>query len=104
MDEGESLTQALHREVMEETGIMPDQYAFKRLAILHDIPDTACKHIYHLQLNNLPEFKFDLAEILQIQWFDKKEFSHLQYRAPWVLPLLKDFYSNSLEGKLYSQE
>ncbi len=104
IDEGESLIEALHREVFEETGILPDQYDFKRLAILHDIPNTACKHIYRLQMHVDPEFRFDPAEIMNVEWLNRDDFSQLQYRAPWVLPLIKDFFDDRLTGKLYSQE
>lgn len=104
IDEGENLIEALHREVFEETGIKPDQYEYKRLTILHDIPDTACKHIFRLQMHVDAEFHFDPAEIMKVEWCSSSEFSQLQYRAPWVLPLINDYFDNRLEGKLYTQE
>lgn len=103
IDEGETLMDTLHREVLEETGIAPDQYDCKRLAILHDIPATTCKHIFHLWMTDEPVFHFDPAEIMKIEWVHQDELHHLQFRAPWVLPLITDFFGNQLEGKLYTQ-
>jgi 8-oxo-dGTP pyrophosphatase MutT (NUDIX family) len=105
VNEGESLRQALERELQEETGMLPHQYEATHLAILHDVPDTACKHIYHVRLRETPTFEHDLAEILQVQWqsLAGSDLEAMTFRAPWVVPLIRDFVDGRVQGKHYTQ-
>ena len=103
VEEGESFEEALVREVFEETNISKENYQFHKITMLHDFPETTCKHIYHLQLNdNLKlDDTFKNEEILQIKNFDKDEILNINFRAPWVAPLILDFYSEKFKNPIF---
>lgn len=91
---GETFEEALKREVLEETGIKPEQYDFSFYKIIHQYPEAACKHMYILTLREETlEIKSNPAEIISSRWikFTDAELQDLAYRADWVLPLLNEF-------------
>ena len=91
---GETFEEALKREVLEETGVGPEQYDFSFYKIIHQYPAAACKHIYILTLHEeILEIKSNPAEIISSRWleFSDPELQNLPYRADWVLPLLNEF-------------
>lgn len=105
VDKWENFEKALFREIFEETWIIKDDYSYKKLAILHDFPETTCKHLYEVKLNkNIENYKFDYKEIEWVYWYD---FSSLpnnidEYRNDWVYKLLIDYLNKNIDWKLYS--
>ena len=99
VDEGETFEIGLEREIFEETGITSDQYTYQKVAILHEAPDSTCKHVYVVHLNQeINQFNFDPKEIIQVSAFElKKEvLEKIKFRNTWVLPLILDY----MEGRL----
>lgn len=91
---GESFEEALKREVFEETWIKGDLYYFERVVILHDAPNTTCKHIYVLKLKNkFNNFNFNDTEISKCFWIKLDEISDDidLYRKPWVYSVIQDY-------------
>lgn len=94
VDKGENFNEALHREIMEEVGIEIRNTEIKKLAILHDFPETTCKHLYEIKLSeNFDRFKFDSEEIQLIDWHDLQllNLKVEDYRNDWVYYVLQDY-------------
>lgn len=94
VDKWEDFMQALHREVKEEVGITIENADIRKLAILHDFPETTCKHLYEIQLkDNIDSFNFDPEEIQSIEWHDLASFNVKveDFRNDWVYYLLQDY-------------
>ena len=106
VDKGETFNQGLEREVLEETGIPSDAYTYERVAILHDEPETTCKHIFILNLNkDIEDIAFDPKEIMQAKFFDLNEetLQKLEYRNDWLLPVMMDYINGRLnKNSLYT--
>ena len=93
VDEGESFGEALTREILEEVGIDKGSYGYEFLKIVHNIPNTTCKHIFTIDLISDVDIKTDPAEIMEARWIDTKlGFEDLKFRAEWVYPLLKSHF------------
>lgn len=94
VDIWESFKEALEREIFEETWIKWDLYDFERVAILHDVPNTTCKHIYVLNLKNkFDKFNFNDTEISKCFWVKLDEIPNNVelYRKPWVYSVIQDY-------------
>ena len=105
VDKNETFNAALQREVLEETGIPSSAYTYKRVAILHDIPSSTCKHIFVLDLHkNVNSFSFDKEELMAVRFFklDKTVLGKLLFRNTWVLPVILDYSNGKLNNTLYS--
>jgi 5'-deoxynucleotidase YfbR-like HD superfamily hydrolase len=79
---------------MEEVGIEIDKAKIKKIAILHDFPETTCKHLFTVELPDIiNNFKFDLDEIQSIEWHDLGAFSIPveSFRNDWVFYVIKDY-------------
>jgi len=103
----ESFEKALEREIFEETWVKGDLYNFERVAILHDNPNTTCKHIYVLNLKDkFDKFNFNDTEISTCFWVKLNEIPDdiNLYRKPWVYSVIQDykrwFFDN--KNKLYT--
>lgn len=106
VDKGETFNQGLEREVLEETGIPSSAYTYERVAILHDEPETTCKHIFILNLNkDIEDISFDPKEIMQAKFFNLNEetLQKLEYRNDWLLPVIMDYINGRLnKNSLYT--
>jgi mutator protein MutT len=88
----ESFEEAMAREIYEEVGIDKDTYESRFIKILHDIPNTTCKHIFAVNLFSKVDLKIDQKEIMNTAWIvSAKDLEKLEFRAPWVEPLIKQF-------------
>lgn len=96
--EWETFDEALQREIFEETGISPELYTYKRIGVLHDVPDTTCKHMFEVLLTkDVHEFHFDPENVMECRWFafDDLPDTAETYKSSRVLPTIKDY----LKGK-----
>lgn len=94
VDKGESFLEALHREIYEEVGIEINNAEIKKIAILHDFPETTCKHLYEVKLrHNINEFNFDPEEIQLIERhnLESLDMQIENFRNDWVYYVLQDY-------------
>jgi ADP-ribose pyrophosphatase YjhB (NUDIX family) len=105
VDQGETFNSGLEREILEETGISKENYSYSRVAILQDFPETTCKHIFIVNLNNeINTFSFDKNEIMEIKFFelDLVTLTELPFRNDWVFPVIRDYLEGKLNKALYT--
>lgn len=104
VDLWENFDEALEREILEETWIPRDIYTYKKVAILHDKPNTACKHIYVVKMTEkFEEFNFDKNEISNCFWvnFNDIDQNEDNYRKTWVLQTLNHYLKWYFETDKY---
>ena len=95
IEKGESFDEWLAREIKEETGIIIEGCSIKKLCILHDFPETTCKHLYLIIQNRATKnFIFDKQEIQSIDWVslnDIKTIAISNFRNDRVYKVLCDY-------------
>ena len=108
VDKGESSEEGMRREVFEETGIRPEIYTYKRMAIFHDYAPASIKHLYEVFLKeDVQSFVFPEDEICQVKWFDltKAAIEKIRIRSFPMKKLILDYIDGKFKNiSLYTQD